>query len=81
MNVRVLLFAKARDVVGRAQIEVELPEGATVGDLRRELVRSYSALEPLMPRMHVAINSDYAADLDLIPAAAEVACFPPVSGG
>ena len=39
------------------------------------------ALQPLLPRLHVAINNDYAADSDPIPAGAEIACFPPVSGG
>ena len=81
MNVRVLLFAKARALAGRGEIEVDLADRATVGDLRKALHEGYPALQPLLPRLHVAINNDYAADVDVIPANAEVACFPPVSGG
>ena len=81
MTVRVLFFAKARDLAGSPSKELTLDEGATVADLRRALAKAIPALEPLLPRLHVAINNDYAADSDRIPTGAEVACFPPVSGG
>ena len=81
MTVRVLFFAKARDLAGSPSRELTLGEGATVADLRRALATAIPSLEPLLPRLHVAINNDYAADSDPVPAGAEVACFPPVSGG
>jgi len=81
MTVRVLFFAKARDLAGAPSKELTLKDGATVADLRCALRESIPALQPLLPRLHVAINNDYAADGDVIPQNAEIACFPPVSGG
>ncbi len=81
MTTRVLLFAKARDLAGCAEIELALRDGATVADLRQALGAGCPALQPLLPRLHVAINNNYAADSDPIPQSAEIACFPPVSGG
>jgi len=81
MTVRILFFAKARDLAGAPSTELQLEDDATVGDLRRALGRAYPELAPLLPRMHVAINNNYAADADVVPCDAEIACFPPVSGG
>jgi molybdopterin converting factor small subunit len=81
MKVRVQLFAKARDLAGAEFVELELPEGARVGALRSELGRACPALAPLLPTLWIAVNLDYAGDDAIIPAPAEIACFPPVSGG
>lgn len=81
MRVQVLFFAKARDLAGGPSRELTLKDGATVADLRRALGDAIPALNPLLPRLHVAINNDYAADSDTVPQDAEIACFPPVSGG
>jgi molybdopterin converting factor small subunit len=75
------LFARARDLAGQGTVEVLLPEQPTVADLRSALSAAYPALQPLMPRMHVAINNEYASDSDAVPEGSQVACFPPVSGG
>jgi len=81
MNVHVLLFASARDLAGRSDVPLELPAGATVAELREALRQAAPALAPVLATLHVAINSDYASNEDVIPPGAEVACFPPVSGG
>ncbi len=81
MTVRVLLFAKARDLAGCPELMLTLSDSATVADLRQTLGAEVPTLQPLLPRLHVAINNNYAADADPVPADAEIACFPPVSGG
>jgi molybdopterin converting factor subunit 1 len=81
MTTRVRLFARARDLAGAETVSVELPSGATVGDLRRALVRAVPALAGLLERSAVGVNAEYAADDTLIPPSAEVAVIPPVSGG
>ena len=43
MLLRVKLFAAMRDLTGDEVAEVELPDGATVGDLRRELGKHEAA--------------------------------------
>lgn len=81
MNVRVKLFAVARQRIGRDQLEVQLPADATVGQLRHSLVELHPPLADVLAHARVAINSEYAAENAVIPAAAEVAIIPPVSGG
>lgn len=81
IHVRVLFFAIARDLVGSSQIEVDLPDDSTLADLRGILVAKYPALEPTLSRCLFSINEAYATANSLIPANAEIACIPPVSGG
>jgi MoaE-MoaD fusion protein len=80
-KIRLLFFATLKDRAGLAQTEVDLPEGATVGDLKAQLSAAYPAVAPLLGHSLVSVNQNYAFDDDLIPANAEVAFFPPVSGG
>jgi molybdenum cofactor cytidylyltransferase len=79
--VRVRLFAMAKDLAGRAEIDVELPEGRTVADLRVALASALPALGPLWPKVLIAIDEEYADDNTLISAGTRIAVIPPVSGG
>ena len=81
MNLRIKLFAIARQRMGRSEVEVTLPQPATVSDLRRALAAQFPAIADVLPHIRVAVNSSYAADSATIPARAEVALIPPVSGG
>ena len=81
MNVRIKLFAIARQRIGRAEVEVPLPEPATVSDLRRALAAQFPAIADALPHIRIAVNSSYASDATPIPREAEVALIPPVSGG
>ena len=78
----VQLFAGAREMVGTASIEVELPTGATVADLREVLKRDLSPhFAALVNRSRIAVNREFADDSAVVPEGAEVALIPPVSGG
>jgi molybdopterin converting factor subunit 1 len=79
--VSVKLFARARDLAGAAAVTVELPDGATVGDLRRRLASLYPALTSLLERSALAVQDEFADDGLTLPLDAEVALLPPVSGG
>jgi molybdopterin converting factor small subunit len=81
MKVSVRLFAIARQIAGRESVELELPEQATVADLRRTMAREIPRLSALLGPMLFAIDAHYADDATLVPAEAEIACIPPVSGG
>ena len=81
MNVRIRLFARARDLAGTDAIELEMPGPATVGDLRKLLAARYPAIGPLMARSAFAVNNEFADDDAALDAAAEIALLPPVSGG
>jgi MoaE-MoaD fusion protein len=52
-----------------------------VRDLKSSLVKDLPALAPALGRCLAAVNKEFAFDTDEIPAEAEVAFFPPVSGG
>ena len=80
-TVKILLFATLRDYVGKKTLELEIPSGMTVGALIDLLVTKYPRLEKVKVSMMTAIDREYAADEQIIPEHAEVAFFPPVSGG
>jgi molybdopterin converting factor subunit 1 len=81
MIVHVRLFARARDLAGADSVAVDLPEGSTVADLRRRLAADFPALAALLARSALAVESEFAADSLVLPANAEIALLPPVSGG
>jgi molybdopterin converting factor subunit 1 len=81
MILPIKLFAIARQRLGRDQVEVSLSVSATAADLRRALAEQFPALADVLPHIRIAINSSYASDATVIPAGAEVALIPPVSGG
>jgi MoaE-MoaD fusion protein len=80
-RIRLLFFATLKERAGLAQTEIELPEGATVSDMKAVVGKAYPAVAPLLGHSLVSINQNYAFDADVIPDDAEVAFFPPVSGG
>jgi molybdopterin synthase catalytic subunit len=80
MNVRVVLFAKPRELVGRPQVELALDEGATPADAWGQLSNRYD-LGPLPRSFRCAVNSEYAGWNDPLKDGDELAVIPPVSGG
>ena len=78
---QVKLFAKAREVVESSVAEIPWSDGQTVLQLKQVLAEKHPGLQPMISRLLVAVNNDYAADDAVIKTADEVACFPPVSGG
>jgi len=79
--IEVQLFAVARQLAGAGKVELELPAGATVGQMRAALVAARPELAELVRHAAFSINADFADDTAGIPPQAEVACIPPVSGG
>lgn len=82
MNIRLQVFARARDLLGSDLVILDVPSGASVAELRDTLQRRYPEMRPLAPHLLFAINSAYVSDsVTLNIPNQEVACFPPVSGG
>ncbi len=80
MNVTVLLFASYADALGRPEIELALPAGATV----RDAVRHIGALpgaDRVPPTPLVAVNQRYASLEQPLAQGDELALIPPVAGG
>jgi molybdopterin converting factor subunit 1 len=78
---KVLFFATLKDLAGVRQSVLELPEGITVGELKIMLQEHFPAIKPVLTNALIAVNREYALDDKLIPFEAEIALFPPVSGG
>jgi molybdopterin synthase catalytic subunit/molybdopterin synthase sulfur carrier subunit len=77
----VKLFAAARELAGRGEIELDLPVGATVGTLRKELCAASPQLTPLAERSMIAVNEEYRVDSTQVNDGDVAALIPPVSGG
>ena len=77
----VLLFARAKDLLGADRIDIAMPASATVGDLRRCLIQRYPQIAGLLEKSAFAVNDEFADDATTIAGGAEVALLPPVSGG
>lgn len=81
MRVKILFFATLRDRAGVKSLELEIPEGMTVRELKDKISSDYPNLKPSMETVLISVNKDYAFDEAILPAGAEIAMFPPVSGG
>jgi len=80
-QVEVLFFASLRDRAGTRHTTIELPDCAVVKDLKSNLRAAFPGLSEALGSTLVSINREFAFDDDPIPEGAEVALFPPVSGG
>jgi MoaE-MoaD fusion protein len=76
MNVRVRLFAALRERAGRGTLELEVADGATVGDIWPLLELGAEPRGLLYAR-----NRAYVERAEALRAGDEVAVIPPVSGG
>jgi molybdopterin converting factor subunit 1 len=81
MKLRVKLFAVARQRIGRDEIDLEMPGGATVGQLRGAIAEQFPPLADVLRVARIAVDSDYGADDVVVSPASEIALIPPVSGG
>ena len=80
-KIKVLFFATLRDRAGTKLIELEVPANMTVLALKDKLASDYPSLKESMKTVLVSVNKEYSFDEAAIPQNAEVALFPPVSGG
>ncbi len=80
-HVKTLFFATLRDRVGLRSIDIEIPARSTVADLRNIMVEKFPVLQGLMVHTLISVNQEYVFDDAIIPDQAEIALFPPVSGG
>jgi molybdopterin synthase catalytic subunit/molybdopterin converting factor small subunit len=81
VRVEVRAFGGIAERAGLTVLPVELPDGASVADLRAALAAAHPAIAPLLPRCAVAVDLEV-ADADVVlDGGEEVAVLPPVAGG
>jgi molybdopterin converting factor subunit 1 len=80
-RVKLLFFATLRDRAGTKSMELDIPGDLTVQGLKDMISSEYPNLRESMSSVLITINREYAFDEAIIPPNAELAMFPPVSGG
>lgn len=76
-----MFFATLRDRAGTKSLELDIPDEMTIRELKGKLAEEHPNLGESMKSVLITINREYAFDEAIIPANAEIAMFPPVSGG
>jgi len=80
-RIKLLFFATIRDRAGTKSMDLNIPENMTVQGLKDKIAEEYPNLKDSMKSVLVTIDREYAFDEAVIPPNAEMAMFPPVSGG
>ena len=81
MKIDVLLFAHLKEIAGKSVVQLELPDKATGNDLLEHLLNSFPEMSGQKSYLKISVNNVYHELGNAIPSDAEVAVFPPVSGG
>ena len=80
MKCKIKAFGISKEIIGNKLLEMELPAGATVLELKKELFEKYAAFAELKS-LYIALNNEYADDKIVLKEGDEIALIPPVSGG
>lgn len=80
MQLNILLFGIARDIMGGRSLEYKVAPEAKVSDLLQSLQKDYPKLEGLAS-LKIAVNNEYVENDYVLQPTDEVVVIPPVSGG
>ena len=83
VKLQVRYFAAIREVLGAGEV-MDVPPGATVGEVRDRLIASSAAHASALARARVlrsALNQVLCDESMVVAGDAELAFFPPVTGG
>jgi molybdopterin converting factor subunit 1 len=81
LKVRLLFFAVLREIAGRSEEIVELPDDSRAGDVWRRLRNEHAALRDYVQPPMIAVNESYVGVDELLRDGDELAFIPPVAGG
>lgn len=81
INITVLFFANLREIIGKKEISLEIPETTSVMQFKTIIGEAYPELIPALDSTLISVDKEFGFDDDLLPKDAQVALFPPVSGG
>ena len=80
-SITILFFANLKDITGKREIMKEVSPELTIAELKEQLIQDFPGLDKYMPAVIFSINHEFADNDADIPNKAEIAVFPPVSGG
>ena len=81
MRVNIRVFARLRDIVGAAELDRDVPTGATAQRIWDDLVEEFPDISTYTGSISTAVNAEYAKMETVLDDGDEVAFLPPVSGG
>lgn len=80
MEINIIAFGIAKDIIGQQQISVVVEEKCTVIQLKDWLLKNYPKFIEIQS-IKIAVNEMYAKDNLILQANDEIVIIPPVSGG
>ena len=80
MNIEIIAFGIAKDILESKSVSLELSEDSTVAGAREALVARFPKFETLAS-LQLAVNAEYVRDDYVLQENDEVVLIPPVSGG
>ncbi|CAL5221764.1 g4017 [Coccomyxa viridis] len=86
MKIKVLFFARARELAGTTEAEADLPEGSTAKEAMQMLLEKYPDLREIEGeegKCVLALNQEYLEKnaTTALKEGDEIAIIPPISGG
>ncbi len=81
MQVRILFFGMLKELFGRREESVTLPDHARLADLLIALEQRAPRLNEMLPSIAMSVNEEYAGPDAKLKHGDEIALLPPVSGG
>jgi sulfur-carrier protein len=81
MKVRAQFYAQLRDLVGSGETEIDIAEGATVGDLLDRIYAQQPKLRPHDKTILIGAGVEFVDRNYKLKPGDEIAIMPPVQGG
>ena len=81
LKVNVKLFARYKEIAGKSNFDIDLPNGSTVGFLVKKVLQHYPEFIKKPENLVVAVNEEYSEHQFTLSDGDDVALIPPVSGG
>ena len=80
-KVRLLFFAVLREIAGRDEDLLQLPDGTRAGDVWQHLRAEHVALRDYATPPLIAVNENYVRPEEILSDGDELVFIPPVAGG
>ena len=81
ISIKVRLFAALKEIIGKNQLDLQIPEGSTVKDVIAVIEETYPAVKKIIKISKYAVNMEYTETKKKLTEGDEITIIMPVSGG